>query len=186
MGCHAPLRTAGASWDSLLSRRALRSQSSMPRDGALSREGSRAGTAAASPEEGGAPQGSGQAWARVCARQRSCAERYSGGSLGPRRRTRSNAQEHSPEADTSLHVIPQADALLLHTFSIHLSWQLKWSCQTQSSASQQSFCQAMLDTDQLLVSRAGESLAMRAKPQAAGHLLSTAKAELLIRYKITF
>lgn len=74
------------------SRRALRSQSSMP----PSQEGSRAGTAAASPEETGVAPGSGQP-APVPTSAAVQALLY--GSLSPRRRTRSNALEHSTAAD---------------------------------------------------------------------------------------
>ena len=78
------------------SRRALRSQSSMSRDGALSQEGSRAGTAAASPEEGLPPLGSGQP---VPVPGSTAVQGLLGRSLSQRRRTRSNAQEYSAAED---------------------------------------------------------------------------------------
>ena len=81
-----------------VSKRTLRSQSSMPRDGAFSREGSRAGTAAASPEEGGAPLGSGQPGPGSVPSS-AAVQRLLSRSMSPRRRTRSNAQEHITAAD---------------------------------------------------------------------------------------
>ena len=82
------------------SKRALRSQSSMPKDGVLSREGSRAGTAAASPEEGGMPLGSGQPGPGSLPGS-AAVQRLLRRSMSPRRRTRSNAQEHLAAADAA-------------------------------------------------------------------------------------
>lgn len=80
------------------SQRALRSQSSMPKDEMLSREGSRGGTAAASPEKHGMLQGSGQPGLGSVSGS-AAVQRLLRRSLSPRRRTRSNAQEHSAAAD---------------------------------------------------------------------------------------
>ena len=98
------------------SKRALRSQGSMPRDGMLSREGSRAGTAAASPNEGGALLGSGQPGPGSLPGS-AAVQRLLRRSMSPRRRTRSNAQEHIGAADVAagggclFHALLQINAL---------------------------------------------------------------------------